>query len=118
MGQNQHPKNSLIRSSIRLRIPLEDQSEVIDILETVKEQIQVEPTCHYARLYRGANEAEIIMIEELWEKEEELRRYLKSKLYQRVLLAMEFSEEQPEVRFERIIDATGFENIEQARNQD
>lgn len=115
MGQRKKEKNSLIRSSIRLRIPLEDQSEVIDILGSVKEQTQVEPTCIYVRLYRGVNQAEIIMIEELWEKEDELRRHLKSELYRRVLLAMELSEDPPEVRFDRVIDFTGFETIEAAR---
>ncbi len=118
MRQNPNLKSSLIRSSIRLRIPLENQSEVLDILESIKDQIQVEPTCRYVRLYRGANEAEIIMIEELWEKEDEFKRHLKSELYRRILLAMELSEDSPEICFDRVIETSGFESIERLRKLD
>ena len=71
-------KTDLIRSSIRLRIPLKKQSEALDILGSVCEQTQFESSCHHVRIYREANASETIMIEELWTNEKDLNRHLKS----------------------------------------
>lgn len=119
MTLNDDQKNwDLIRSTIRIQVPLNKQSEVLDILESVREQTQFEPDCIYARLYRGNNDVEIVMLEELWKGEQELLRHLKSDTYQRVLLAMEMADHSPEIRFDKIIISDGFETIKDARQKD
>jgi quinol monooxygenase YgiN len=114
--QGEQMKSSLIRSSIRIRIPLNKQSEVLEILKSVCEEIQFESNCVYARLYRGANEVEIIMLEELWTGDQELNRHLQSDAYRRILLAIEMADTPPEIRFDRIIESSGFETIKTARS--
>lgn len=108
-------KSGLVRSSIRLRISLKKQSEVFDLLESVREQIQFEPHCLYARLYREANEAESVMFEELWETVEDMLRHLQSDAYRRILLAIEMADVPPDIRFDKIIQSSGFETIVKAR---
>ena len=109
-------KTDLIRSSVRLRIPLKKQSEALDILESVREQTQFESSCHHVRIYRETNESETIMIEEVWSNEEDLNRHLKSDAYRRTLLVMEMATAVPEIRFDRIIQSNGIETIVKARS--
>jgi quinol monooxygenase YgiN len=52
----------------------------------------------------------------MWRSEEELERHLRSDDYQKVLLVMEMSLKQPEIRFDTISSSTGFETIEKARS--
>lgn len=109
-------KTDLIRSSVRLRIPLKKQSEALDILESVREQTQFESSCHHVRIYRETNESETIMIEEVWSNEEDLNRHLKSDAYRRTLLVMEMATAVPEIRFDKIIQSSGIDTILKARS--
>jgi len=113
--QDEQMKNTFIRSSIRMRIPLNKQSEVLEILKSVCEEIRFDPNCAYTRLYRDANEVEIVMLEELWADDQELNRHLQSNSYRRILLAIEMADTPPEIRFDRISGSSGFETIKTAR---
>jgi quinol monooxygenase YgiN len=108
-------KNDLIRSSIRLKIPLKKQSEALDLLESVREQTQFESSCRHVRIYRQTNTSETIMIEEVWTDEQDLNRHLKSDAYHRILLVMEMAAAAPEIRFDKIIQSSGIETIVKAR---
>ncbi len=107
----------MIRSSIRMLIPLNKQSEALEILGSVNTQIQFEPGCVSSRVYRGVDEVRAIMVEELWTGDEDVLRHLQSDLYRRVLLVVEMSEEPPEIRFDTIMRSNGFEVIEKARTR-
>ena len=104
-----------IRASIRLQVPSKKLSEVLGILESVCEQVQFEPNCIYTRLYRSTNEVDTIMLEELWSNDQELHRHLQSEAYGRVLLAIEMASAPPEIRFDEIVESTGFETIKAVR---
>ena len=69
-GQDNPPERGKIRSSIRMLIPLNKQSAALGILNTVSTQVQFEPGCISSRLYRGADEARAIMIEDQWESDQ------------------------------------------------
>jgi len=105
-------KINLVRSTIRMLIPLDKQSEALDILGSVRAQAQFEHGCISYRLYRGADESRAIMVDELWASHEEVVRHLKSDVYRRVLLVIEMSEEPPEIRFDEILRTSGMEAIE------
>lgn len=109
-------KTNPIRSAIRLSISLKKQSEVLEILESVHKQVRFEPKCLHARLYREANEAENIMIEELWSDDEGLRQHLQSDAYRRILLVIEMANVPPEILFDKIIQSSGIETIQKERN--
>jgi quinol monooxygenase YgiN len=98
-------------------IPLEKQSEALDILGSMTEQIQFEPGCIGRWLYRGVEDVRAILLEELWMSGEDLQRHLRSDIYRKVLLVVEMAVESPEIRFDTIAQSTGVETIEEARTQ-
>lgn len=108
--------NDLVRSSIRLHVPLEKQREVLDIIESVHEQVRFEPNCLYARIYRDYNEIQAIVIEELWSNREDMEAYLRSKEFQRILFTMEMSDMPPDIYFDQIIPLGKIDIIEKALN--
>ena len=107
----------MVRSTIRMLIPLEKQSEALEILGSTIEQTQFEPGCISCRLYRGVDEVGVILIEELWMSEEDVNRHLRSDKYNKILLVVELASEPPDIRFDTIVQSTGVETIEKARNQ-
>jgi quinol monooxygenase YgiN len=98
-------------------IPLEKQSEAIEILGSMIEETQFEPGCVSCRLYRDVEDARVIMFEELWASDEDVQRHLQSEKYHRVLLVVEMAAEPPEIRFDTIAHSTGVESIEQVRTR-
>ena len=107
----------MVRSIIRMLIPLEKQSEALDILGSMIEQTQFEPGCISSRLYRGVEDVRAIMLEELWASDEDVQHHLQSDKYRKILLVVEMAERPPEIRFDTIDHSTGVERIEQARIQ-
>jgi len=107
----------MVRSTIRLLIPLKEQGEALEILGSITEQIQFEPGCISCRLYQGVDEENAIMIEELWVNDADLQRHLRSDKYRKVLLVVEMAAEPPEIRFDTISHSSGVETIEKARSQ-
>jgi quinol monooxygenase YgiN len=105
----------MVRSTIRMLIPLEKQAEALDILGSMTEQIQFEAGCIGRWLYRGVEDVRAIMLEELWTSKEDLQRHLRSDRYRKVLLVVEMAAESPEIRFDTIEHSSGVETIEQAR---
>jgi quinol monooxygenase YgiN len=105
----------MVRSSIRMLIPLKKQNEALEILGSMIEQIQFEPGCINCRLYRDVQEERALMLEEIWTGEKDLQRHLKSDRYRMILLVVEMAAEPPEIRFDTIVQSSGVEIIEQAR---
>ena len=106
----------MVRSIIRMLIPLEKQSEAIEILGSTIEQTQFESGCLNCRLYRGVEDPRAIMLEELWMSADDVQHHLRSDIYYNVLLVVEMAAEPPEIRFDTIMHSGGVETIEQARN--
>jgi quinol monooxygenase YgiN len=107
----------MVRSTIRMLIPIEKQNEVMEILGSMTEQIQVESGCINCRLYRSVEDRPAILLEEVWTSDEDMQRHLRSDIYHRILLVIEMAAEPPEIRFDTIAYSSGFETIEKARNQ-
>ena len=105
------------RSTIRMLIPIDRESEALEILGSVNEQAQFETGCIECSLYRSVEEKPRIMMEQLWNREEDALEHLRSDIYRRVLLVVEMAQEPPEVRFDVIARSSGFETIEKARSK-
>ena len=116
MNQRKHQTQFIaVHSTIRMLIPINKQSEALEILGAVSEQIRFEPNCIFSRLYRGVDDVRAIMIEDRWTSYEHVRQHLRSDAYQRILMVVEMAEEPPEIRFDTILESTGVETIENAR---
>ena len=105
----------MVRSTIRMLIPVQKQNEVLEILGSMTEQIQFEPGCISSRLYRDVQENRALMLEEIWSSEKYLQRHLSSDKFHTVLLVVEMAAEPPEIRFDMISYSTGIETIEKDR---
>ena len=105
----------IFRSTIRMLIPLERESEALEILGAVNEQVRFEQGCIASRLYRGVEDPPSIMLEQLWSSEEDALDHLRSDIYRKILLVIEMATETPEVRFDLIAKTSGLETIEKAR---
>lgn len=105
----------MLRSTIRIFIPAEKQSDALEILTSVSEQTQFEPGCVCSRLYRDVTDSRVTLLEELWLTFEDLQRHLQSEKYRNILLVVEMAAEPPEIRFDTITQTSGVETIEQAR---
>jgi quinol monooxygenase YgiN len=104
----------VVHSTIRMLIPLNKQSEALEILQTVSAQIQFNPNCISTHLYRGVDDGRAVMIEERWTSDEHVIQHLRSDIYRRILLVVEMAEEPPEIIFDVIERSTGIEKIEKA----
>ena len=59
----------------------------------------------------------MIIFEKKWRNEEDMKRYLRSDDYQKVLLVIEMALTKPEIRFDTVTDSSGVEMIEKARSK-
>ena len=107
----------MVRSIIRMLIPLEKQSEALEILGSMIEETQFEQGCISSRLYRGVEDARAILLEELWTSDEDVQHHLRSEKYRKILLVVEMAAEPPEIRFDSIAHSSGVETIKRARTQ-
>ena len=106
----------MIYTTIRMKLSPERAGEAIEILCSLAERTRVDPGCISSRVYRDVQQEHTIMVEELWNSQEELERHLRSSGYQRTLLVVEMATGQPEIRFSTISHTSGFETIAEARN--
>jgi len=104
----------IVHSTIRMLIPLNKQSEALEILQTVSAEIQFNPNCISTHLYRGVDDSRAVMIEERWTSDEHVIQHLRSDIYRRILLVVEMAEEPPEICFDVIERSSGIEKIEKA----
>ena len=107
----------MVRSIIRMLIPLEKQGEALEILGSTIEETLFDPGCVSCRLYRDVQDVRAIMFEEFWLSEEDVQHHLRSEKYRMILLVVEMAAEPPEIRFDTISHSSGVETIERARIQ-
>jgi quinol monooxygenase YgiN len=105
----------MIQATIRMTIPNQKSSEVMKILRSEVELCRDEPGCLNCHLYGDLQEKNVLVLEEIWNSEEELNLHLRSDKYRNLLLVLEMSPHQPEIRFDTISSSAGLETIEKAR---
>ncbi len=106
----------MVHSSIRMVIPPNKWVESQRILMSVMERTRVESGCISCNLYQCIEDEHVMMMEELWQSNEDLERHLRSDDYLKVLLVVEMAIVKPEIRFNSISCSTGVEIIEKARS--
>jgi quinol monooxygenase YgiN len=105
-----------IHATIRMLFPVERETEALEILSSMSEQIKVEPGCIDCRLYRGIQSPNAILFEQSWNREEDVLKHLRTDRYAKILLVLEMAMEPPEVRFDCIHRSHGMEFITFARS--
>jgi quinol monooxygenase YgiN len=105
----------MVLSTFRMKIPPKKHAEVLRILKAIAEQNRVRRGCLGCRIYNDAEEENVILYEEMWRSEEELKSRLQSSEYKKLLLVAEMALQNPEIRFNTITRQSGLETIERAR---
>lgn len=105
----------MILSTIRMVIPAKKHNEVIKILRSIALKTRDDSGCLGCCIYRDVEDNNVFMFQEHWKSEESLNLHVCSVDYRNILLILEMSIKQPEVRFETISDSTGIETIEKLR---
>jgi len=106
----------MILSTIRMVIPAKKHNEVIKILRSIALKTRDESGCLGCCIYRDVEDNNVFMFQQHWKSEESLNLHVCSVYYLNILLILEMSIKQPEVRFETISDSTGIETIEKMRS--
>ena len=106
----------MIHASVRMKFVPGRFAEARDILLALVESTQFTPGCLGCDIYQGLRERYVLLFEQWWETQADLNRYLRSDLYQRVILAMEMAMENPLIKFSEISHIAGLETIERARS--
>jgi quinol monooxygenase YgiN len=101
-----------------MAMPARGVAEAMKVLSSVTARTRVQPGCISYRIYRDAQEKNVIMIEEIWQRQEDFERHLRSDEYRHVLLVVEMAAEKPEFRFSDVSRSSGLEAVEQVINAD
>jgi quinol monooxygenase YgiN len=90
---------------------------MLELLQSIDGPTRAQQGCLGFEIWVGGEDPERVLLIERWKGREELERHLKSELYRRVLVAIELSSTDPEVRFLEVGAEHGMEWIEQARGE-
>ncbi len=107
----------MIHATIRMMIPPQKSDAVLGILRSVLEHCRDNPRCLGSHLYGDLQEKNVLMLEQVWNAEEDMERHLRSDEYRNLLLVLELSLKRPEIRFDTVSSSSGIETIERARSQ-
>ena len=105
----------MVTATIRMTFSEKAFLEALTILRSEAEQSRVQPGCLSCRIYRNGQNDNVLMLEQIWTDQESLERHLRSDEFRHVLLVLEMSTQEPEIRFDTISHSTGMETIEKAR---
>jgi quinol monooxygenase YgiN len=108
-------ENHMILSTIRMTIPPRKRPEALKILGSVAERCRDDPGCLSCRIYEDLEEKDVLMFKEVWKADEDLGFHIRSDEYRNLLLVLEMSLKQPEIRFDTISKSTGIEIIKKSR---
>lgn len=106
----------MIISTMRLPIPTEKHNDALRVFRSLAEKSRNDPGCLSYSAYRDLEDYDVLMIQGIWKSEENMKNHIRSSEYLNLLLVLEMSVKQPEVRFDKISDSAGMETIERIRN--
>ena len=109
-------EKQMILSTIRMMVPPQKRRDALGVLKSLTAQWNNHPGCISCRIYSDLQEKNVIMLEEIWRTEEDLNRHIRSDEYLNLLLIVDMSLKQPEIRFDTISRSMGMEAIEKARS--
>jgi quinol monooxygenase YgiN len=101
-----------------MTIPPQKRPEALKILGSVAEQCRDDPGCLGCYIYQDLHEKNVLMFKEVWMANEYMDLHIRSDEYRNLLLVMEMSVRQPEIRFDSISKSTGIEAVEKTRSRE
>lgn len=108
----------MIQAVVEMVLAPDKLEEGLSILKSVAQRTRAEPGCLRCSVYRDTENDQVIVYDEIWRGEDELKQHLAREEYQKVLLVMETACRPPEIRFNTIQGTAGVEIIERVRAVD
>jgi quinol monooxygenase YgiN len=108
----------MVIATLHIRVPKLKIREVDETLRMLEGPTSVQPGCNCSSYYRDLqNECEFAVVQE-WSSQLHLKRYLKSDLYKKLLVLIDFAEEQPDLNFYFCESRAGLELVKKVRGWD
>jgi quinol monooxygenase YgiN len=104
----------MILSTIRMTIRPEKRAEAIKILSSMADQCRDDLGCLSCHIYADLQEKNVLMFKGVWRADESLDLHIRSDDYRNLLLVLEMSLKQPEIRFDAISQSTGMKTLPKA----
>jgi quinol monooxygenase YgiN len=95
---------------LKMRVLPGKQRDVLEILESVKEDLVGREDCACG-IYKQHGDEDTILYIEFWMKKEAMYHHLRSDLYRRILNVMELASETPDIRFHELEKTEGIELV-------
>jgi quinol monooxygenase YgiN len=106
----------MVLSTVRMAIPLEKHNDALRILRSIVVQSRNDPGCLSYLIYRDLEDNNVLMLQGNWKSRKNLDVHIRSDEYRNLLLVMEMSLKQPEIRIDTVSCSTGIESIEKVRS--
>ena len=106
----------MVLSTVTMNISPEKRDEVLKILKSTADRCRDYPGCISCHVYENIQEKNVFMMLDLWKTEESLKVHVRSNEYLTLLLALELSCRQPEIRIINVSKLSGMETIEVLRS--
>ena len=98
-------------------IPAKRQA-ILDVLRFVEEKVRLKRGCLGCGIYEECDKGRSILYLEQWRSKEENHLHIQSKLYLRLLNAMDLGRTAPEIVFFEVSDTKGIDLIEALRGEE
>ena len=107
----------MIQSILRIIVFPEKQKAALELLDSLIGPMHVIPGCIRYRMYQDLENENRLVIEQDWESEAILHRFIRSNAYLKILELIELSSQPPEILFNTISNVGGMEVIEALRGE-
>ena len=105
----------MIQSIIRITVFPEKRKAGLELLDSLIGPMHVIPGCIHYRMYQDLENENRLVIEQDWESEAILHRFIRSNAYLKILELIELSSQPPEILFNTISNIGGIEVVEALR---
>ena len=103
--------------SLRIRVPSHAVPHIVGLFESYRGPVSVRAGCSSVNLYEHpSSTGDFILLAE-WNSEGALEAHVRSDDFRKVLAIMDLADEPPELKFNTVSSARGFELVEEIRRE-
>lgn len=103
--------------TLRLSVPLHMMPHVIDLFESYRGPLSVQPGCGSVQLYCHFSKPNDFMLLEEWTSPEALYSHIRSDDFRKVLALMDLAATAPDLSFLTVSSAKGFDLVAELRQK-
>ena len=105
----------MIVSTLRLQPAADHRGEVLEIFRAIQGPVLAQRGCTACHIYEEQGAEQAVVLVEMWDDQAALDEHLRSRIYHRILGAIELSATPPDIRFDTVTATDGMGLIERLR---